>query len=496
MLKKRIHTFHQHVHLLPKKNTLVCPNLSICHRSVYCSKRLTSFNVKSRFTFCCDRFISTALVPRSSSSGFRFISNELINLPRVNVGGPQVIVSYFSTSGFRQNEVLYFANVRRKNQNVSSVLSWKGKIILCGQHFFFTSSINCQIGYKLKNNVKDCYSLFNLSPDCTEEELREAYLRLAKQYHPDSGTSTACPRKFSQIQDAYKAIKENMRADLQMPVDIVEEEEEGEFDFPHTLPQHRQYLGNEGIGFGNPSQRQSQYNKYRVHRASEVVTEFRMSKNVLQTETSALVVNKKQAKKSKISNTIDRIVEDLIQESMSKGEFDNLSGKGKPLDYTERNPLVDTMTHNINKILINNGYAPQWITLEKEIREDITNARRRLAIEKKSMNSLTSSSSLKKWRHHVKVFENSILELNEKIMKFNMIVPVTLLQKQKIPYNIKREIQRVSERYEEYIPPDSGVTSPDISSEMDSYIAERESDSIEWKGTWKFIKETFKSLKS
>ena len=68
------------------------------------------------------------------------------------------------------------------------------------------------------------------------------------------------------------------------------------------------------------------------------------------------------------SNTIDRIVEDLIQESMSKGEFENLSGKGKPLDYNERNPLVDTMTHNINKILINNGYAPEWITLEKEIR--------------------------------------------------------------------------------------------------------------------------------
>jgi DnaJ family protein C protein 28 len=53
---------------------------------------------------------------------------------------------------------------------------------------------------------------------------------------------------------------------------------------------------------------------------------------------------------------------------MSKGEFENLSGKGKPLDYNERNPLVDTMTHNINKILINNGYAPEWITLEKEIR--------------------------------------------------------------------------------------------------------------------------------
>ncbi|VDI51928.1 DnaJ homolog subfamily C member 28 [Mytilus galloprovincialis] len=496
MLQNRIHILHQHVHLLPQKNTLIRSNISTYQRSCRCCKRRTSVNVMSTFTFCCNRLISTALVARSLSCGHKFTSNKMINVPRVNSRGSHVILSYFSMSGSGQKE----ANLRGKNklyQNFSSVLCLKRKVFVCGQHFFSTSSINYQIGYKLKNNVKDCYSLFNLSPDCSEEELREAYLRLAKQYHPDSGTSTACPRKFSQIQDAYKAIRANMRADLQMPVDMVEEQEEGIFDFPHTLPQHRQYLGNEGIGFGNPTQRQTQYDKYKVQRASEVVTEFRMSKNVLQTETSALAVNKKQAKKSKISNTIERIVQDLIQESMSKGEFDNLSGKGKPLDYNERNPLVDTMTHNINKILINNGYAPQWITLEKEIREDITSIRRRLAIEKKNMNSLTSSSSLdKKWRHHVKVFENSILELNEKIMRFNMIVPVNLLQKQKIPYNVKREIQRVSERYEEYIPPDTHVMSPDISSEMDSYIAERDSESIEWKGTWTFIKETFKSLKS
>ena len=60
------------------------------------------------------------------------------------------------------------------------------------------------------------------------------------------------------------------------------------------------YIALQGIGFGSPSQRLSQYDKYKVRRASEVVTEFRMSKNILQTETSALAVNKKQAKKNKI----------------------------------------------------------------------------------------------------------------------------------------------------------------------------------------------------
>jgi len=67
-------------------------------------------------------------------------------------------------------------------------------------------------------------------------------------------------------------------------------------------------------------------------------------------------------------SAIDRLVEDLIAESMAKGDFDNLPGKGKPLRYSHDNPYVDAMTHNINKILINNGYVPPWVTLEKEIR--------------------------------------------------------------------------------------------------------------------------------
>lgn len=46
----------------------------------------------------------------------------------------------------------------------------------------------------------------------------------------------------------------------------------------------------------------------------------------------------------------DRLVEDLIQESMSKGEFENLSGKGKPLKNQNNNPYVDFTTHKLNEV--------------------------------------------------------------------------------------------------------------------------------------------------
>ncbi len=47
---------------------------------------------------------------------------------------------------------------------------------------------------------------------------------------------------------------------------------------------------------------------------------------------------------------IDRLVEDLIQESIAKGEFTNLKGTGKPLQNQNHNPYIDVVTHKINQV--------------------------------------------------------------------------------------------------------------------------------------------------
>ncbi|KAI9577230.1 hypothetical protein GQX74_005764 [Glossina fuscipes] len=62
----------------------------------------------------------------------------------------------------------------------------------------------------------------------------------------------------------------------------------------------------------------------------------------------------------------DRVVEDYIQEAMPKGDFNNLSGAGKPLSNAQtQNPYLDFTTHKLNKILLDNGFTPEWITLYK-----------------------------------------------------------------------------------------------------------------------------------
>lgn len=81
--------------------------------------------------------------------------------------------------------------------------------------------------------------------------------------------------------------------------------------------------------------------------------EHRMAKAVA-SENALMKKGQGYSKKHDIKTKygFDRLVEDLIQESMSKGEFENLSGKGKPLKDQNRNPYVDFATHKLNEVSI------------------------------------------------------------------------------------------------------------------------------------------------
>jgi hypothetical protein len=64
----------------------------------------------------------------------------------------------------------------------------------------------------------------------------------------------------------------------------------------------------------------------------------------------------------------DRIVEAIIKDAMERGEFDNLPGKGKPIDLSEYFETPEEV-RLANSVLKNAGMTPREVDLLKEIAE-------------------------------------------------------------------------------------------------------------------------------
>ncbi|EFA08155.1 dnaJ homolog subfamily C member 28 [Tribolium castaneum] len=285
---------------------------------------------------------------------------------------------------------------------------------------------------------KKCFKILGISENSEQEQIRAAYLNLVKRYHPDSGTKEADAEKFSQIDKAFRVLTDKKSRERWQVDDEIQVQEQ---DIKHTAPQHRQYLSYDGVGVGNPFQRQKQYTRIRAQHAADNVLKHRMSK--VSAEEGALLAKAPLKHNIKTKYGLERLVEDLIQESMSRGEFSNLSGSGKPLpSHQNRNPYVDFVTHKLNEVLIDNGFTPEWITLQKEIREEIQELRNFLREKRSYLGPCPlSGKDSDDWARIVQNRRNTVELINKKIDKFNLVVPI--LNKQMIQISLAKEAERI-----------------------------------------------------
>ncbi|XP_023690517.1 dnaJ homolog subfamily C member 28 [Paramormyrops kingsleyae] len=306
----------------------------------------------------------------------------------------------------------------------------------------------CQLSHAhpVRYNLRECYRLLQLPEDAeaSHAQVKDAYLRMAKLYHPDSGVPTADAALFSQIEEAYRTALAHI-ARRQSAWQQLEAEEEEEDRLKTQSPQHRHYLSYDGVGLGTPSQRERQYRQFRADRATEQVLEYRRREleRVAAADEGAMAAQDvhRRSRKVKITQAVDRLVEDLIQESMAQGDFHNLPGSGKPLNKFNENPYADPMTHNLNRILIDNGYQPQWIVAQKEIRETADKLRAGLQGTRAKLGDPLTPAEELKWRQCCQTFSEDLGRLNKKVDNFNLIVP--LLNRQMVHFNLQREVDRV-----------------------------------------------------
>lgn len=294
----------------------------------------------------------------------------------------------------------------------------------------------------MKSSFKRCYEVLEVEPNSDQNTIRRAYIEIVKRVHPDSQHPESNAEKFQEVDECFKVLMEKF-AKRRRNIELDEDEEVQVFDIRHTAPQHRQFLTYDGFGIGSPYQREKQYQQLRVMKAQENVLEHRLQKSAA-AEKDLIKKGggsffKKHAVKTKYG--FDRVVEDLIQEAMSKGDFQNLSGVGKPLkNHQNENPYVDFSTHKINKILIDNGFTPEWINLGKEIRDEVNELKSLLREERCY---LEFPKHEQKWNDVIENFGEVEKRINKKIDNFNLIVPV--LQKQMVHVRLNEISEKIKQ---------------------------------------------------
>jgi DnaJ homolog subfamily C member 28 len=113
------------------------------------------------------------------------------------------------------------------------------------------------------------------------------------------------------------------------------------------------------------------------------------------------------------------MIEDVIRRAMDNGEFDNLPGKGKPLDLSN-DSVLDPMNAIVHRILKKNGVSHPLLEARKAFRSEADRSRDEL---KGAWRRFCSGGSPDDWTIAVRKFQEQVHSINRQIRIFNLKAP-------------------------------------------------------------------------
>lgn len=125
---------------------------------------------------------------------------------------------------------------------------------------------------------------------------------------------------------------------------------------------------------------------------------------------------------------LESMVERMLREAIEAGEFDNLPGRGKPVDLSE-NPFEDPDLRVVHKLLRDAGFAPAWIEERKDIGATFDSLRQILTRAWKIYRPGGASPNDAAWKRNVAEFREKAAELNNRIRLYNLKVPASVFQR-------------------------------------------------------------------
>ena len=140
----------------------------------------------------------------------------------------------------------------------------------------------------------------------------------------------------------------------------------------------------------------------------------------------------------------ESLIDQRIRQAMEQGEFEDLSGKGQPIDLTE-NPFEDPDWRLAHRMLRNAGFAPAWIEERKDIDIELEAARTIVArawlVRQNARGTEHSRSAEARWLKALTDFREKATELNRRIGLWNLKAPDVGFHRKRI--DVEREIDRI-----------------------------------------------------
>ena len=120
------------------------------------------------------------------------------------------------------------------------------------------------------------------------------------------------------------------------------------------------------------------------------------------------------------------------QERISQRKAD-FRGIGKSIRMERDSPILDDVQEKLNNMMGNAGFAPEWISLDKEIRQSIENIKKRLSAcwSKCGPHPMTPERK-KEWEQELEELSHTVKTINKKITNLNLIVPTLSAQRMHI----------------------------------------------------------------
>lgn len=127
-------------------------------------------------------------------------------------------------------------------------------------------------------------------------------------------------------------------------------------------------------------------------------------------------------------------IEEQLKKAIAEGKFDNLPGKGKPLNLGESNPYADPDWELAYRMLKDAGYSLPWIETRNQIEMELESARQDLERAWEYFRAQASIAhdktlAVAEWEHARSAFKEKLQGLNKRIRDYNLEVPNARFQR-------------------------------------------------------------------